>query len=34
MLKGIGFSIIWSKIINDETCEGAGRFFALVQKNK
>lgn len=32
MLKDVGFSIIWSKLINDETCEGAGHLFVLAQK--
>lgn len=32
MLKEIGFSVIWSKIISDVTCEGAGHLFVLVQK--
>lgn len=32
MLTGCGFSILWSKRIADETCEGAGHLFALVQK--
>lgn len=32
MLKEIGFSIIWSKYVKDETCEGAGHLFVLVQK--
>jgi ubiquinone/menaquinone biosynthesis C-methylase UbiE len=32
LLKKIGFSKIWSKIVTDETCEGAGHLFVLVQK--
>ena len=32
MLREIGFRIIWSKIIADESCEGAGHLFVLVQK--
>jgi SAM-dependent methyltransferase len=32
MLKEIGFLMIWSKIVRDETCEGAGHLFVLVQK--
>jgi SAM-dependent methyltransferase len=32
MLKECGFSIVWSKIVTDETCEGAGHLFVLVQK--
>ena len=32
MLTQCGFSIIWSKRIADETCEGAGHLFTLVQK--
>ena len=32
MLKKCGFSIIWSKHVVDETCEGAGHLFTLVQK--
>jgi ubiquinone/menaquinone biosynthesis C-methylase UbiE len=32
MLKECGFSIIWSKRVADETCEGAGHSFTLVQK--
>ena len=32
MLKGCGFSIIWAKYVKDETCEGAGHLFVLVQK--
>jgi len=32
MLKECGFSIIWSKRVADETCEGAGHLFVLAQK--
>lgn len=32
MLKELGFSIIWSKIVSDASCEGAGHLFVLVQK--
>jgi ubiquinone/menaquinone biosynthesis C-methylase UbiE len=32
MLKDTGFSIIWSKRVTDETCEGAGHLFVLAQK--
>ena len=32
MLKDCGFSIIWSKHIADESCEGSGHLFVLVQK--
>jgi 2-polyprenyl-3-methyl-5-hydroxy-6-metoxy-1,4-benzoquinol methylase len=32
MLKACGFSIIWSKRVADETCEGAGHLFVLAQK--
>jgi ubiquinone/menaquinone biosynthesis C-methylase UbiE len=32
LLKKIGFRKIWSKIVTDETCEGAGHLFVLVQK--
>ena len=32
MLKETGFTIIWAKRVDDETCEGAGHLFALVQK--
>ena len=32
MLKDCGFSIIWSKRVVDETCEGSGHLFVLVQK--
>ena len=34
MLKDCGFSIIWSKRAADETCEGAGHLFTLVQKQQ
>ena len=33
MLKKCGFSIVWSKIVTDETCEGAGHLFVLAQKS-
>ena len=32
MMKELGFSIIWSKIVADETCEGAGHLFVLARK--
>jgi SAM-dependent methyltransferase len=32
MLKEAGFKLIWSKIVTDETCEGAGHLFVLAQK--
>lgn len=32
MLKEAGFKTIWSKIVTDETCEGAGHLFVLAQK--
>ena len=32
MLKDCGFSIIWSKHIADESCEGSGHLFVLMQK--
>lgn len=32
MLYECGFSIIWSKRVADETCEGAGHLFVLAQK--
>jgi ubiquinone/menaquinone biosynthesis C-methylase UbiE len=32
MMEQIGFKIVWSKIVADETCEGAGHLFLLVQK--
>jgi ubiquinone/menaquinone biosynthesis C-methylase UbiE len=32
ILKDCGFSIIWSKRVADETCEGAGHLFVLAQK--
>jgi len=34
MLTECGFIIIWSKRVADETCEGAGHLFALVQKQQ
>jgi ubiquinone/menaquinone biosynthesis C-methylase UbiE len=32
MLKDCGFTIIWSRIVADATCEGAGHLFVLAQK--
>lgn len=32
MLKKCGFSIVWSRFVTDETCEGAGHLFVLAQK--
>jgi ubiquinone/menaquinone biosynthesis C-methylase UbiE len=32
LLRECGFSIIWSKRVEDGTCEGAGHLFVLVQK--
>ena len=32
MLMEIGFRIHWSRIVADETCEGAGHLFVLAQK--
>jgi ubiquinone/menaquinone biosynthesis C-methylase UbiE len=32
MLKDCGFSVIWSTRVVDETCEGSGHLFVLVQK--
>jgi 2-polyprenyl-3-methyl-5-hydroxy-6-metoxy-1,4-benzoquinol methylase len=32
ILKECGFSMIWSKHVADETCEGAGHLFVLAQK--
>jgi len=32
MLNDCGFSVIWSKHVVDETCEGAGHLFVLVKK--
>ena len=32
LLKECGFSIVWSRIVTDETCEGAGHLFVLAQK--
>ncbi len=34
MLKQCGFAIIWSKQVADESCEGSGHLFVLVQKQK
>jgi ubiquinone/menaquinone biosynthesis C-methylase UbiE len=32
MLKDSGFSVIWSKQVADESCEGSGHLFVLAQK--
>ena len=32
MLKDCGFSVVWSKRIADETCEGSGHLFVLLRK--
>lgn len=32
MLKEIGLTIFWSRIVADATCEGAGHLFVLVEK--
>ena len=32
ILKDCGFSIIWSKQVADESCEGSGHLFVLAQK--
>lgn len=32
MLKELGYSILWSKYVQDATCEGAGHLFVLAQK--
>jgi ubiquinone/menaquinone biosynthesis C-methylase UbiE len=32
MLKDCGFTILWSKLVRDSTCEGAAHLFVLVQK--
>jgi ubiquinone/menaquinone biosynthesis C-methylase UbiE len=32
MLKECGFSMLWSKRVADETCEGAGHLFVLAKK--
>ena len=32
MLKEAGFKLIWSKIVTEETCEGAGHLIVLAQK--
>jgi len=32
MLKAIGFFVMWSRIVADETCEGSGHLFVLVLK--
>jgi ubiquinone/menaquinone biosynthesis C-methylase UbiE len=33
MLKVIGFKLVWSRIVRDETCEGGGHLFVLAQKS-
>lgn len=32
MLKEIGYTVLWSRIVADETCEGAGHLFVLIHK--
>ena len=32
MLDDAGFTLLWSKIVRDETCEGGGHLFVMVQK--
>jgi ubiquinone/menaquinone biosynthesis C-methylase UbiE len=32
MMEEIGFTIVWSKIVADASCEGAGHLFVLAQK--
>jgi ubiquinone/menaquinone biosynthesis C-methylase UbiE len=32
LLKELGFQIIWSRLVADESCEGAKHLFALAQK--
>jgi len=32
MLKEAGFTVIWSKRVADESCEGSGHLFVLLQK--
>lgn len=32
LLQEIGFQMIWSKIVSDESCEGAGHLFVLARK--
>jgi SAM-dependent methyltransferase len=32
ILRECGFTILWSKNVTDETCEGAGHLFVLLQK--
>ena len=32
ILKDCGFSVIWSKRVVDETCEGSGHLFVMAQK--
>ena len=34
ILKEMGFVILWSKRVADETCEGAGHLFVLAQKEQ
>lgn len=34
MLKECSFAVLWSKLVADATCEGAGHLFVLVQKEK
>lgn len=32
MLRDCGFTIVWSKLVGDSTCEGAAHLFVLAQK--
>lgn len=32
MLEVIGFKLVWSRIVRDESCEGGGHLFVLAQK--
>lgn len=32
MLKEMGFSLLWAKLVGDGSCEGGGHLFVLVQK--
>ncbi len=32
MLREVGFSLIWSKHVGDESCGGSGHLFVLVRK--
>ena len=32
MLRDCGFSIVWSKFVSEESCEGVGHLFVLAQK--